>query len=125
VALFFSGVVFAHQVVFPAGLKFLIGLAGSEMKPVLSMGAYFSFSTKLLIAFGTVFEIPLFVLVFSRLGLIGARDLVRWWKYAILGAFVIGAILTPPDLVSQALMAIPIVLLYAVSIVVAYLFGKK
>ncbi|MBI5233638.1 MAG: twin-arginine translocase subunit TatC [Deltaproteobacteria bacterium] len=125
VILFVAGALFAHLVVFPVGFKYLLGFAGAELRPVLSMGAYFSLATKFMLAFGVVFQIPVVILVLARLGIVDARMLVLWWKYAILSAFVIGAILTPPDVVSQFLMAVPIMLLYCISIVVAYFFGEK
>jgi sec-independent protein translocase protein TatC len=105
--------------------KFLLGYAEAELRPVLSMGVYFSFATKMLLAFAIVFEMPLFVLVLSRLGLITAKKLIGWWKYALLSSVVVGAVLTPPDIFSQALMAAPIMVLYLISIVVAHFFGKK
>ena len=125
VFMFGLGVVFAHQVVFPVGFKFLLSFSGPELRPVLSMGLYFSFATKLLLAFGAVFELPLFSLVLSSMGIVTGPMLLRWWKYAFLGAVVVGALLTPPDVISQLLMAGPIMILYAISIVVAYIFGKK
>ena len=125
VIFFLIGVLFAYLVVFPVAFKFLLSYAAAELKPLLSMGLYFSFATKMLIAFGAIFEMPLFVLVLSRLGLVSAANLIGWWKYALLFAVVVGALLTPPDVFSQTLMAAPIMVLYAISILVAHLFGKK
>lgn len=125
VCLFLIGVAFAYFVVFPVAFKFLLSYAAVELRPILSMGLYFSFATKMLIAFGAVFEMPLFVLVLSRLGLVTSAKLIGWWKYALLFSVIVGAVLTPPDVFSQALMAAPILVLYAISIVVAHFFGKK
>ncbi|MEE8573978.1 MAG: twin-arginine translocase subunit TatC [Thermodesulfobacteriota bacterium] len=125
ILLFLTGVLFAHRVVFPVGFKYLLSFAGSELRPVLSMGGYFSFATKLLVAFGAVFELPLFVLVLSVLGVVSGPGMLRAWKYALLVSVVVGAVLTPPDVFSQLLMAGPIMLLYSVSIIIAYVFGKK
>ena len=125
VVLFCLGVLFAYFVVFPVAFKFLLGYAASELRPVLSMGVYFSFATKMLLAFAIVFEMPLFVLVLSRLGLLTAKKLIAWWKYALISSVIVGALLTPPDIFSQALMAAPIMVLYLISIVVARLFEKK
>jgi sec-independent protein translocase protein TatC len=125
VVLFLTGVVFAHQVVFPIGFRYLLSFAGPELRPVLSIGLYFSLATKLLIAFGVVFQLPLVILVLSRLGMVDGWMLIRYWKYALLLAVIVGAILTPPDVFSQLLMGGPIMLLYGVGIIVAFLFGKK
>ncbi len=125
VCFFLIGVAFAYFVVFPVAFKFLLSYAAAELRPILSMGLYFSFATKMLIAFGAVFEMPLFVLVLTRLGLVTSAKLMGWWKYALLSSVIVGALLTPPDIFSQALMAAPIMVLYAISIVVAHLFAKK
>ncbi len=125
VFLFIIGVSFAYFIVFPVAFKFLLGYAEAELRPILSMGLYFSFATKMLIAFGSVFEIPIFVLVLSRLGLVTSAKLIGWWKYALLLSVVVGALLTPPDVFSQTLMAAPIMVLYLISILVAHIFGKK
>ncbi len=123
--MFAGGVLFAHRIVFPFGFKFLLGFAGDDMRPFLSMGLYFSFATKLLLAFGVVFEMPLFSLVLTRLGIVNGPMLLRGWKYALFLAVVVGALLTPPDVVSQALMAGPIMVLYGISIIVSYVFKRK
>jgi sec-independent protein translocase protein TatC len=125
VCFFLIGVAFAYYIVFPVAFKFLLSYAADELKPLLSMGLYFSFATKMLIAFGAIFEMPLFVLVLSRLGIVTAAKLIGWWKYALLSSVVVGAILTPPDVFSQTLMAAPIIVLYIISIGVAHFFGKK
>jgi sec-independent protein translocase protein TatC len=122
---FIIGVLFAYFVVFPVAFKFLLSYAASELRPVLSMGVYFSFATKMLLAFGAVFEMPILTLILSRLGILTAEKLIGWWKYALLFSVVVGALLTPPDIFSQTLMAGPIMLLYIISIGVAKLFGKK
>src|SRR3970040_58261 len=101
------------------------GLHESEKKWVLPI-IFFSIVTKFLLAFGVVFEIPLFILFLSRFGVIDTKMLSAYRKYAILGIFVLAAILTPtPDAFSQILMAAPMMLLYEVGIIVAKVFGKK
>jgi sec-independent protein translocase protein TatC len=123
--LFAIGVVFAYQVVFPVGFKYLLSFASEELKPVLSIGSFFSLATKLLIAFGVVFQLPLFILVMARLGMVDAAWLIQYWKYALLGAVSVGALLTPPDIFSQLLMGGPIMVLYFLGVLLAYMFGKK
>ncbi|MBI1910396.1 MAG: twin-arginine translocase subunit TatC [Deltaproteobacteria bacterium] len=124
--LFISGALFAYFVVFPFGFKYLLGYSSSELRPLLSMGEYFSMVTKLLLAFGVVFQLPLAILVLARLGIVTAGQLLRWWRYAIVIILIVSAILTPtPDVFNQLLMAGPLAFLYCVGIIVAKLFGKK
>ena len=93
---------------------------------MLSMDEYFSFTTKFLLAFGIVFELPLFILFLARLGIVDAKMLSVYRKYAVLVIFIAAAILTPtPDAFSQILMAAPMMVLYEVGIITARIFGKK
>jgi sec-independent protein translocase protein TatC len=125
-ALFFvCGAVFGYTVVFPFGFDFFMGFATDAIQPMPSLKEYFSFSTKLLIAFGLVFELPLFIFFLARMGLVTARGLRRKQKYAILCSFVVSAILTPPDIISQIFMSGPLIVLYEAGIWVAHFFGKK
>jgi sec-independent protein translocase protein TatC len=94
-----------------------------EMK--LKMSDYLSFTSMFMLAFGAIFELPIVILFLARMGIVNHRQLAKNRKYAILLAFIVGAILTPPDALSQCLMAVPMVVLYEISIVVARLFGKK
>ena len=124
--LFVGGAGFGYFVVFPWGFKFLIGNYASEIiKPMPSIKEYLSLAAKLLIAFGIVFEMPLAVLVLSRLGLVTHKMMLKYFRYALLGIFVVCAMLTPPDVITQLMMAGPLIILYGISIVVAYFFGKK
>lgn len=124
--LFLSGALFAYLVVFPFGFKYLLSYTTAELKPMLSMGEYFSMVTKLLIAFGVIFQLPLAILVLARLGVVTARQLVSWWRYAIVVILIVSAVLTPtPDILNQLLMAGPLAVLYLVGIIVAKIFGKK
>jgi sec-independent protein translocase protein TatC len=122
---FIVGVAFGYFVVFPIAFKFFLGYTTDSIRPLPSIREYLSFTFKLLLAFGVVFELPLFVLFLSRLGIIDATTLRTQRKFAILIIFVAAAILTPPDIISQILMAGPLILLYECSIVVARIFGKK
>jgi len=122
---FVSGALFGYFVVFPYGFQFFLGYASDFIKPMPSVKEYFSFSTGMLFAFGLIFELPLFMLFLSALGIVTYKTLRKYRKFAILGNFVVAAILTPPDVVSQCLMAGPLCILYEVGIWVSYLFGKK
>ncbi|MFO7717035.1 MAG: twin-arginine translocase subunit TatC [Thermodesulfobacteriota bacterium] len=125
-ALFFCcGAIFGYAVVFPWGYKFFMGFAEDLIRPMLTMRESFAFAMRLLIAFGVVFELPLVIFFLARLGLVSAAGLRQKRKYALLIAFIVSALLTPPDLVTQTFMAGPLALLYELSIWVAVVFGKK
>ncbi|WKZ33451.1 MAG: twin-arginine translocase subunit TatC [Thermodesulfobacteriota bacterium] len=126
VVLFAGGAAFAFGVVFPFGFKYLLSYSTEGLKPFLSMGQYFSIATRLLVAFGLVFQLPLAMLVLSRLGIVSARQLALWWRYALVLILVASAVITPtPDIFNQMLMAGPLMVLYGIGIIVAWLFGKK
>lgn len=125
VVLFSTGVCFAYIVVFPLAFEYLLAFSGPELRPMLSMTNYLSLSTKLLLAFGLSFQVPLFMLVLARLGIVGYKRMLSWWRYALLLAVVFGAMLTPPDVVSQVLLAVPLMALYFFGVLLACIFGKK
>lgn len=124
---FAAGTFFGFSFVFPMVFKVLIefGTGGGELNAMLSMGSYLSLSSKLLLAFGLVFELPVVIFFLARMGIVDHKMLARNRKFALLAAFLIGAMLTPPDVFSQAALAIPFILLYEVGIIVARLFGKR
>jgi len=111
--------------VFPFGFKFFIGFASDSIRALPSIREYLKFASKLLFAFGFIFELPLFAFFLARLGLVTAEMLRSKQKYAILIIFVVAAILTPPDVVTQIMMAGPLLLLYELSIWIAKVFGRK
>jgi sec-independent protein translocase protein TatC len=124
---FASGAYFGFTFVFPMAFKVLIefGTAGGGINAMLSMGSYLSLSSKLLLAFGLVFELPVVIFFLARMGIVDHKMLARNRKFALLAAFLIGAILTPPDVFSQTALALPFIVLYEVGIIVARLFGKR
>jgi sec-independent protein translocase protein TatC len=122
---FLGGALFGYFIVFPFGFQFFMSYASEAVKPLPSMKEYFSFSTQMLFAFGLVFELPLFMTFLAKLGIVGIPFLTSNRKYAILLIFIVAAILTPPDVLSQLMMAFPLMLLYEVGIVGAKIFGKK
>ena len=125
--LFFAlGVLFGYYVAIPVGFKFLLGYATDVIKPMPSMKEYLSFSLKFLLACGLVFEFPVILVLLSRIGIIDAKMLARQRKYALLLIFIFAAVVTPsPDLISQVLMAVPLVGLYELSILLSKIFGKR
>jgi len=122
---FVGGALFGYFIVFPYGFKFLLGFATENLRPLPSMKEYLSFSSKLLLAFGFVFELPLVITFLARLGLVGVPFLKRNRKYALLLFFVGSAFLTPPDVVTQIMMSFPLMILYEISIIGAKVFGRK
>ncbi len=124
---FFTGTYFGFFYVFPMIFTFLVsfGTSTGEISAMLSMGQYLTLSTRLLIAFGLVFELPVVIFFLARMGVVDHKWLSKNRKFAFLLAFVLGAILTPPDVFSQTAIAGPFIILYEVGIIVARLFGKK
>ncbi len=122
---FFTGASFCFFVVFPYAFTFFVGFASEDIAAMPSLSEYLGFSLKLLMAFGLIFEMPLFTFFLSRMGLVTAARMRSVRRYAVLCIFIIAAILTPPDVISQFLMAMPMMLLYELSIGVAVIFGRK
>ena len=124
-ALFFlSGAAFCYFMVFPVAFEFFMSFATDVIVPMISVDEYLSFVVKLLLAFGLVFEMPLFSYFLSRMGLLTPQAMRRHRKYAVLAIFIVAAILTPPDVFSQCLMAAPMLVLYEVSVYVSALARK-
>jgi sec-independent protein translocase protein TatC len=122
---FVGGALFGYFIVFPYGFDFFLGFATETIRPMPSMKEYLSFSAKLLLAFGLAFELPLVITFMAKLGLVTVPFLKKNRKYALLLFFVGAAILTPPDVVTQVMMALPLMVLYELSIVGARIFGRK
>jgi len=123
--LFVGGAVFGYSVVFPFGFKFFIGFSNEYVKALPKVNEYFSFSIKLLFAFGLVFELPVVIFFLTRMGIVTPEVLKRKRKYAILLTFALAAILTPPDVITQCMMAGPLIILYEVGIMVAMIAKRK
>lgn len=125
-ALFFvAGAAFCYFQVFPYAFEFFVGFATDTIAPMPKLDEYLGFTLKMLLAFGLIFEMPLFAFFLARLGIVTAQWMRKTRKYAILAIFIVAAILTPPDVFSQLMMAAPMLVLYEISIVVAAVFGKK
>jgi sec-independent protein translocase protein TatC len=124
--MFVAGGAFALLVVTPYAISFLLSFARDTLQPMITLENHVGFVLKFTLAFGLVFELPLILTILSRMGVVTPRALAKNRKYAILGAFVCAAILTPtPDAFNQTLMAGPLILLYEVGIVCARLFGRR
>lgn len=125
-ALFFLlGAAFCYMVVLPFAFRFFLSYSTDVVVAQPDIVLYFNFVLKLILAFGLIFEMPLFALFLARLGLITATKMRKTRGYAILAIFIVAAILTPPDPFTQILMAIPMLALYELSIVLAATFGRK
>jgi sec-independent protein translocase protein TatC len=123
---FISGGYFCWAVVFKVGYAFFLQQYSSiGVTPTIRISEYLAFSAKLMLAFAITFEMPIFAFFLTRLGLIDYKMMIKQFRYAILIIFVIAAALTPPDMVSQFLLAIPLLLLYVVSVGVSYVFRSK
>jgi sec-independent protein translocase protein TatC len=121
---FALGILFGYFVALPVGFKFLLGYATDFIKPMPSMKEYLSFSIKFCWPLAG-FEFPVALVLLARIGVVDAKTLARQRKYAILLIFVFAAVMTPPDLISQVLMALPLMGLYELSILLSKIFGKK
>jgi sec-independent protein translocase protein TatC len=126
--LFTAGGYFCWRVVFPVAFEYLLGFAGQvgdlQVTPTVMIDEYIDFCTRMLLAFGVVFELPVLVMFLSIAGLVTHKHLIKFARYFVVVAFVIAAVITPPDIASQFLLAIPLCLLYVVSIGVAWIFSR-
>ena len=123
---FVSGACFGYFVVFPFGFTFLANYAADVVTLMPRLAEYYSFCLGLLLAFGIIFEMPVFIFFLARLGVVDSKWLRNKRRWAVVVFFVVAAILTPtPDAVNQILMAAPMVVLYEISIWVAHFFGKR
>jgi len=125
--LFVLGGLFAYYIALPTGLKFLIDMGkGLEIETLISVSSAFNLVFALIVGMGVVFEIPALIFLLSRIGIVSGPFLLRNMKYAVLGCFVAAAIITPTgDIGNMMILAIPMLGLYVVGILVAYIFGKK
>lgn len=119
--LFLIGAAFAYFVILPLGIKFLLGFATDTLKPMISLKAYVSFAGMLLLVFGVVFELPLVIIFLTKIRLVTTSLLREKRKVVIVLIFILAAILTPPDIITQILMAGPLILLYEISILLSTL----
>ena len=121
--MFLSGSAFAYYVVVPFGFEFLINFGSTVVTVLPSIGKYVGFFTKLLFGFGIAFELPVITFFLAKIGLVDDKMLKDFFKYAIVIIFIVSALLTPPDVLTQFLMAGPLILLYGASIYIAKVFN--
>jgi len=116
--MFLAGVLFAYYIVTPFGFDFLITFGSFKFTPLINIEDYVGFFTKIMFGFGLAFELPVFAYFLALLGLVDDRQMVSFFKYAIVIIFIVAALLTPPDVLTQLLMAGPLVVLYLLSILI-------
>ncbi|MDY0120963.1 MAG: twin-arginine translocase subunit TatC [Sulfurimonas sp.] len=119
--MFFVGVLFAYYVVTPFGFDFLITFGSFKFTPLINIEDYVGFFTKIMFGFGLAFELPIFAYFLALLGMVDDRQMRDFFKYAIVIIFIVAALLTPPDVLTQLLMAGPLVILYGISILIVRL----
>jgi sec-independent protein translocase protein TatC len=125
-ALFLSGVAFAYYIALPPALDFLLNFNNDLAEPNIRIGSYVDFVTRLLFWTGVSFQTPLIVMYLARFNIVRAGQLIRWWRPAIVAAFLVAAIVTPTiDPVTQSLVAGPIIVLYFVGVILAYIVQPR
>jgi sec-independent protein translocase protein TatC len=123
--LFVGGALFGYFIVFPLGFRFFLSFANDYIQALPSINEYFSLAIKLLFCFGIAFELPVVIFFLAKIGLVTPELLRKKRKYALLLMFVVGAILTPPDVVSQVMLALPLIALYEFGIIVSVIGTRK
>ncbi len=123
---FVSGAAFCYWLVFPVAFRFFLDeFASIGVAAQIRVSEYLSFASRMLLAFGVTFELPVVTFFLARIGLVTHHGLIAWWRYAIVAIFIVAAVLTPgPDVASQMLMACPLLVLYVLSIGVAYAVAR-
>ena len=122
---FLGGVLFGYYIVLPQGLAFLVQVGATHVEPTMELGNIIDFVVELLLGFGLVFELPVFTAILSRVGILSPRFMLFHWRIVVVVIFVISAVLTPPDVVSQCLMAGPLMLLYLFSVGVSWALYRE
>jgi sec-independent protein translocase protein TatC len=124
--LFLAGAAFCYFLVIPTGIKFLLAYGSDTLVPLIAISRYLAFVTTLIVSFGLVFELPVAVGFLTKIGVFNSRMLREQWRFAVVIIFIAAAALTPgPDIFSQMVMAMPLLVLYGVSIFVAMLIERR
>lgn len=125
IVLFYGGLAFAYFAMLPIVIEFFINFGTERLTPLLSVDRYFAFVAKLSFSFGAVFQMPLVIVVLTWIGLVSARSLLRQWRWAIIIIFIVAAVFTPPDPISQIFMGVPLCALYFGSVAVSFLIERR
>ncbi len=122
---FLIGGWFGYKIVFPYACKFFLDI-GKDFTAVITVSQYLSLATKVLLGIALTFELPVLIFFLSRFGIVTPKFLLKYFKYFILIAFIIAAVITPtPDMITQSVIALPLIALYGIGIIIALIFGKK
>ena len=122
---FLAGGYFGYKIAFPMVVKFLLSV-GQDFRQVITINEYFAMASKVILGLGLVFEMPVLIMLLARFGIVTAKFLLKYFRYAVLVIFIIAAVITPtPDIPTQCVFALPMIALYLLGVLVAWLFGKK
>ena len=122
---FLGGAAFGHYILFPTTFGFLVQFGGKDMQFLPKVDEYYSFYSWFLLGLGLVFQLPVIIFVLARIGLVTPGFLIRHFKYAVLVAFIVAAVITPtPDVMAQTMLALPMLVLYVLGVGVAWAFGR-
>jgi len=122
-AMFVAGALFAYYFVFPVGFKFLVNFGSGQTSAMISIAEYLGFFLKLMFGFGLSFELPIIAALLAFFGIVDDRDMKDFFRYAVVIIFIVAAILTPPDVMSQFMMATPMIILYGIGILLVKLIN--
>ena len=123
---FLAGCLFCYHYVFPFACRYFLEVGGTKFKQDVRVNDYFSLFSKMTLSIGLIFETPILAFFLARMGVVNHKFLLKKFKYAVLLAFIISAIITPtPDLVTQTILAVPMIALYVISILIAWIFGRE
>ena len=125
VLLFYAGLAFSFFFIVPFGIKFFMGMGSEDLTPLFSVEKYLDFIITFLLPFGLAFELPIIIIIMAQLGLVTSIRMKKYFRYVFFVSFIIGALLTPPDIISQVTLALPLTALYALSYFVVRFILRK
>jgi len=123
-ALFLCGILFAYFTVLPVALYFFLSFQSETLRPLISIKEYITFASSMLLSFGFIFNLPLLAAALTKLGIVNHSFLIKQRRYMMVLIFIIAALITPPDIFTQIMLAIPLIVLYEVCIVIAWFLRK-
>ena len=125
ILLFYAGLAFSFFLIVPIGIKFFMGMGSEDLSPLFSIEKYLDFIITFLLPFGLAFELPLVIIIMAAIGLVTSQQLKKYFRYVFFVSFIIGALLTPPDIISQITLALPLTVLYGISYLVVRFVLRK
>ncbi len=123
--LFYAGLAFSFFLIVPIGIKFFMGMGSEDLSPLFSIEKYLDFIITFLLPFGLAFELPLVIIIMAAIGLVTSQQLKKYFRYVFFVSFIVGALLTPPDIISQITLALPLTALYGISYLVVRFVLRK